>query len=80
MSRTYKDIRKEYRSQRGRQIAELERARTGRLGERAIADLSCPHAEAALRFDDLREVEICALCGIEIDGVTADRDMEGNWL
>jgi hypothetical protein len=80
MSRTYKDIRKEYRSQRGRQIAELERARAARRGELAMADLSCPHAEAALRFDDMREVEICASCGIEIDGVTADRAMEGDWL
>ena len=80
MSRTYKDIRKEYRGRRGRQIAQLERARAVRRGEPAMADLSCPHTDAALRFDDMREVEICASCGIEIDGVTADRDMEGNWL
>lgn len=33
-------------------------------------EVSCPHDEAGLRLNEMREIEVCAECGIEIEGVT----------
>ena len=55
-------------------------ALSDRLSDGASAEasvMSCPHDEAGLRSNDMREVEVCAECGLEIEGLT-DPDGEVN--
>jgi hypothetical protein len=37
-----------------------------------MPDSRCLHVQAGVRLNDLLETEICAVCGVEIEGLDAD--------